>query len=843
MGKNKPKAALVEQRRRKKKKPASIVQTNPFEIRINKEKHSILGRKSKHDKGLPGLSRSKAITKRKKTLLQEYKKGNKTSLFVDKRFGEYDNELSLEEKMLQRFTLEKQKHHENRRLYNLDDDEELTHFGQSLGELDNFDDADLKLTDNEEENDERIEETHFGGFLEKAEKPYHERNETGQPKTKKEIMEEVVAKSKLKKMERQQAQEEAFQLTQNLDSTWKSVYQLLPKIDHRKSKEPDDYDVLVRELFYETKAKPTKRLKTEEELAKEELERLQALEEDRVARMFPKKEGKLNHVSADDLGERVMKKKDERFQVAYKEGKMILPEGVELMEAQESSEDDGDEEDEDVSNEEDEDVCDEEDEDHVNEEDGGEDGDEEDDEELVEEEKLGGDNDIETSDATPQKIKDETDLPFTFAAPKNLEEFLKCVEGWNFEQQFLIIDRIRKCHPPKLDEKNKNKIEVLFGIILSYVDHLCELPSIPIEFINKLSKPIFEVANDISHFAAREIQRRLRSSFRRFWVRRLKSGGRQAVPGLKEIFLLSIISNIFPTSDLRHAVTTPALTYIAASLSKSYFQTSSDLISGLLVSNIAFEFVFPSKRFVPEVINYLTGILSMATDKSANIKYRPLFRLHNTSRHCLSLKAKASELELVAKLRLSDIANSKDPLKRCPQMLKLSLMKTCLHLMKKFVTLYKDLSSFYEVFTPAKTCIAAIRVANYPMEIQKQFNGILEELNVTVARQPLTLQARKPVPLPLLEPKFDEKYEVTAKRRLKNKDANELEKLKYKHRKELKGAVREIRKDSQFLAREKLKEKLASDAERVRKTKEIERQLAEQQGELNALEKVKKKNR
>ncbi len=47
-----------------------------------------------------------------------------------------------------------------------------------MGDLDNFDDADLRLTDDEDER-EKIEDTHFGGFLEKADKPYSERNEVG----------------------------------------------------------------------------------------------------------------------------------------------------------------------------------------------------------------------------------------------------------------------------------------------------------------------------------------------------------------------------------------------------------------------------------------------------------------------------------------------------------------------------------------------------------------------------------------------------------------------------------------------------------------------------------------
>ena len=59
----KSKSSHVEQRRRKNHKKNPVVHSNPFELRINKQKFSILGRKSKNDKGLPGLSRNKAIKK------------------------------------------------------------------------------------------------------------------------------------------------------------------------------------------------------------------------------------------------------------------------------------------------------------------------------------------------------------------------------------------------------------------------------------------------------------------------------------------------------------------------------------------------------------------------------------------------------------------------------------------------------------------------------------------------------------------------------------------------------------------------------------------------------------
>lgn len=42
--------------------------------------------------------------------------------------------------------------------------------------------------------------------------------------------------------------------------------------------QPDEYDIIVRELGFEMKVLPSNRMKTEEELAKEEQDRLQQLE-------------------------------------------------------------------------------------------------------------------------------------------------------------------------------------------------------------------------------------------------------------------------------------------------------------------------------------------------------------------------------------------------------------------------------------------------------------------------------------------------------------------------------------------------------------------------------------
>lgn len=40
-----------------------VSKQNAFEMKLNRQKHDVLGRRVKHDKGLPGVARSKAAAK------------------------------------------------------------------------------------------------------------------------------------------------------------------------------------------------------------------------------------------------------------------------------------------------------------------------------------------------------------------------------------------------------------------------------------------------------------------------------------------------------------------------------------------------------------------------------------------------------------------------------------------------------------------------------------------------------------------------------------------------------------------------------------------------------------
>ena len=128
---------------RRKRLDALMSSLNAFDERTARAKNDVLGRKVKGTTGRPGASKSDAIQLRREKLLPELEARHRSSAFVDRRFGEYNPHLSVEDKMLQRFTHERQNRTGKTSLFDLNDDEEagLTHYGQSLSGLDEMPDV------------------------------------------------------------------------------------------------------------------------------------------------------------------------------------------------------------------------------------------------------------------------------------------------------------------------------------------------------------------------------------------------------------------------------------------------------------------------------------------------------------------------------------------------------------------------------------------------------------------------------------------------------------------------------------------------------------------------------
>lgn len=893
MSKKKKKKASSDDVRNKRKEKDHVKKTNPFEVKVNRQKFNVLGRKiGKHEKGMPGVSRSKATKKRKETLLQEYKYHFKSNKFVDKRIGENDPTLSLEDKMMKRFALERVKS-EKANKFNLNEDEELTHYGQSLAEIEKFEDPKVSDDEDDDDDDRRaaaklVAEQHFGGFLKK-------KTDTEEStKTWKERMEEMISQSKKEKHERQVEKEKSAQMTDEVDEQWKELAKLMAPLKKDKGKptdlgeqsatgdgENDDYDIAVRELMFATRGKPTDRLKTEEELAKEEKERLEKLEADRLRRMRGITEEETyiqpKYRSADDLDDGFAIDTSDFDYVSYKDGKLLQEEDSEednkLSEDDQHGDDDDDEEGSD-KNEHDEEEEGEEQDDEADEDASNEDkdnsgkgsdaesddsyndlmSDEEDDREDEDAEvkpedssskkkKKGSKIGDKPAKKDDKKLKEEMietakkELPYTFEAPKTYDDLLDVLEGHDLEDQLTIIDRIRKCHHPSLAEGNKQKLETLFSHLIEFFGDLCIQDPPQLEFADRLTKHLFELTQLSPLAAAQAIVNNITDRQEEFRQICERKGGRGLYPGLDTLMLLKLIAVLFPTSDFQHPVTTPSLMFMCQILSCSPVNHGRDVAAGLFLCNLCLEYVSLSKRYIPEVINFLQGIMFLAIAKeSGKIEpvvppFKPVGK-HINLLHIFNKVDSGDSRWSMSKMLAPEV----DSQVFDTDSFKVAAVHQCLVLLEEFSKLYVSLPSYREIFTPVLCICEKLPKEMYPESVQYELRYFMTRCQGSCEKKRsfLVMQKKKPKPLKMFEPKMEERFDGRKKRH-GTRDFIEKQRLLHKHKKEMKGARREIRKDNRFLARQQLQEQLEKDTERKRKVKELYHMMAVQEADYKKM--------
>jgi nucleolar protein 14 len=103
------------------------------------------------------------------------------------------------------------------------------------------------------------------------------------------------------------------------------------------------------------------------------------------------------------------------------------------------------------------------------------------------------------------------------------------------------------------------------------------------------------------------------------------------------------------------------------------------------------------------------------------------------------------------------------------------------------------------------------------------------------ARKSLQLQKHRAVAIRAQLPKFEENYSVD-KHYDPDRDRAEVKRLRALHRKAHKSAMRELRRDNQFIAAERAREQKEKDEAYKRKIRHITGILAQEQGEKNRLE-------
>ncbi|KAK0269221.1 nucleolar complex protein 14 [Friedmanniomyces endolithicus] len=767
----------------------------------------------------PGVSKSAGEDMRRQYLLPEMRRRNKTGGLVDRRIGEGDEGMTAEQRAVMRFTKEK----EGRRggVFDLEgsDDEGgmmgLTHGGRAIDELE-VDDMKGSGKGSESEDED-------AGFLVKKRRREDEEEDDveeageGQPdvkKSKKEVMQEVIAKSKLHKYERQKVKEDDEDLIDKLDAGMADLLPLLRsqqvpppppapieiqpgttaneagmKIDPERQKLLDgmdraqadkDYEKRLRELAQDIRAKPSERTKTAEERAKEEAERLKELEERRSKRMIGEElsedeeeerrravdDEHAEDIAVDALGNEEVGDDAEEFGLASA--------GVESIqktreEVQHVDEDEFDFDADLVASASEAELSDQESEaddmsapgevTEVNQ--------EQDEEDEFVKGFLGGANATPIADSSNNPILNGNGaLAFTYPCPRSHAELLSIVEPLPVQQLPTVIQRIRALYHPSLSAANK---EMMSDFSRALVDHLAYMAE------HDQPLPVIEQVIRHLHSLSRTYAIPIAEAFRTHLLAWHERPGGE--PSKGDLVILTAIGSIYPTSDHFHQIVTPATTlmgrWLAVNAPSPGAKTMDERRSrvGAFMVGLCVRWQALSKRLAPEAVRFTLRVLSTiaaTTTSSAEV-----------AEHLENLTAMAE--------------------------------------------LWKAKTAFIDIFEPFIPMLPNLGSA--AAAASQHLSTLLKSSRQT--RYPLLLHNHRPQPLRTSNPKFEEGFNPD-KHYDPDRERSDAAKLRKEVKREKKGAVRELRKDGAFVAREELREKRERDADFVKRERRLVAEIAQE---------------
>ncbi|EGE81696.1 rRNA maturation protein [Blastomyces dermatitidis ATCC 18188] len=845
-------------------------QFNPFEIRApaRPAKFSSTSRSDQDaPRSRPGVTKSLGEQRRKETLLKEMQRRSKVGILLDRRFGENDPTMTPEERAAERFARESQKKLKKESMFNLEDDEEemqLTHLGQTITfdkeNKDDFEEDDLNASDEDGESEKarkrrrNAEEDDMEGLAGDSE-------EEGQPerkKSKNEVMKELIAKSKFHKYERQKAKEDDDDLRASLDKGLPEIFEMmrgvkkpepepLPKPDLTATMNPDraallngkdrdeadkEYDQRLKQMTYDKRAKPLDRTKTEEEKAEEEAERLRQLEKERLRRMqgatvdSSEEEDNGGDKDMDDDSE-----PDDAKAFGLTQPSNMPELGVEdeddfiidsdLVESDSEAELSLDESD--LASSADEEESEEEDDEFI----GG----------LVLPPDAEADKRPATTNGETPTATANNNLAFTYPCPENHEHFLQIVENTKIEDLPTVVQRIRALHHPRLHIDNKSKLATFSKVLVQHTVYLANQPDHPpFAVLENLLRHIHSMAKAQPEAVASAMRNHLREMS--------ESRPLELLPG--DLVILTGVATIFPTSDHFHAVVTPSMLAMARYLGQSNIANLGNIATGAYIATLCIQYQALAKRYIPEFMNYVVNVLCILAP-SEPVHTLGFFPIRQESTP-LCLTPSKFPLTTIKKPTFWDILATSPADGAEQEALKLSLISTFISLLDQAADLWSSKSAFYDIFAPANRVLKYLTKSlnnKTPRTLYDQLQRTCDKLQALLkqsdlGRRPLLLHNHRPLAIKTAIPKFEESFNPS-RHYDPDRERAELNKLKAEHKRERKGAMRELRKDANFIARESLREKREKDAEYERKYRRLVAEIQGEEGrEAKAYEREKK---
>src|SRR6266702_2411673 len=305
------------------------------------------------------------------------------------------------------------------------------------------------------------------------------------------------------------------------------------------------------------------------------------------------------------------------------------------------------------------------------------------------------------------------ELPYTFPCPSSHEEFLDIVGGLADQDSLTVVERIRTLHHPSLSPENPSKLQVSHefmscplpyiktfqafgGVLIDHILHVVSPPSPRLALISGLLLHLRTLTKMYprqiaDHFIGKLV----------LMHKNLKRGlnrGAKTWPGLPELVLLRVLGALWPTSDMHHIVVSPARLLMGSYLGLCKIRSLADAASGLFLCTLFLQYESLSKRFVPEAINFLIGVVQSLSPRrgASNGSEKSTFSyLRHNERLCVIDKGEATNLTVNRPDLVTVIGDE-----QISAQANVDLLGLAIDLLARFSELYKALDGFVELYSP-----------------------------------------------------------------------------------------------------------------------------------------------
>lgn len=194
----------------------------------------------------------------------------------------------------------------------------------------------------------------------------------------------------------------------------------------------------------------------------------------------------------------------------------------------------------------------------------------------------------------------------------------------------LIVQRVHSTNSVRLDRRNKERMQNFYDVLLRRFVAVGDAvfggghggPELGrYGQLDSLTKTLFAMSQDSPECAGAVWSRRL-GIFQKALLKRVETtplgdaceGEFTAWPSTGTLLLLRALPHIFPSTDKRHAVVTPALLLLGQILAQTPIKTRHDVVMGLFCAGLMLEYTKGAKRLPPEATAFLAGVLRLFSD-------------------------------------------------------------------------------------------------------------------------------------------------------------------------------------------------------------------------------------